>query len=93
MSNSIKKIAQASFMIFLLFSLSCSTSSNSTSNTSSGGGGGAPANPGPGNGGAPVVSGQVFDGPVQGSTINAYPVSSTGVVAANPVASTITLSG
>lgn len=39
---------------------------------------------------APAVGGAAFDGPVVGATINAYAVSSTGVVGTTPLASTVT---
>ena len=38
----------------------------------------------------PAVGGAAFDGPVVGATINAYSISSTGVVGTTPIASTIT---
>ncbi|MFI5058830.1 MAG: immunoglobulin domain-containing protein [Candidatus Acidiferrales bacterium] len=37
-----------------------------------------------------VVNGAAFDGPVLGATINAYSISSTGVVGTTPIASTVT---
>jgi hypothetical protein len=39
---------------------------------------------------APAVGGAAFDGPVVGATIDAYAVSSTGVVGTTPIASTVT---
>ena len=39
---------------------------------------------------AAAVAGAAFDGPVVGATINAYSISSTGVVSTTPIASTVT---